>query len=297
MSEIRYPYVAVDAGEDEADEAADLLFELGAGGVEWRDATTLTRGADGRVTLVASFEREDDARAALRMLPSVWSPRMEEVVGDEWRDEWKKYFEPFRIAGAVVVSPPWRRHEAKLGETVIVLEPGRAFGTGLHDTTSLVAELLADHIAIFRGLQVLDVGCGSGILSLVALALGAQRVRAIDVDPDAVLVTAENAARNGMSDRVDVDSAPLGAINRSYAAVVANIDAKTLVELGPALVKRVGAGGLLILGGVLGPDVSPRQLDEVRDACFPLQQWEGPRRKGDWVAIVFRGWQSLAAGS
>jgi ribosomal protein L11 methyltransferase len=286
-SQARFPYVAIDVVEDQADDAAERLFDLGAAGVEWRDTTTLARGAAGKVTLVASFERKDEARAAVIDLPPEWSPRVEEIVGDAWRDEWKKHFEPFPLAGPIVVAPPWRSYEAKSGESVILLEPGRAFGTGLHETTSLVAQVLADHAAHFRGRQVLDVGCGSGILSLVALVLGAATVRAIDLDPDSVLVTRENAERNRMAERIHVDDAPLATVAGVYAAVAANIDAGALVELAPALVARVAEGGLLVLAGILAAEVAPRQLEDLRGAYQGLIE-EEVRRKGDWVALVLR---------
>jgi ribosomal protein L11 methyltransferase len=281
----RFPYVAIDVAEDQADDATERLFELGAGGVEWRDATTLAQGVAGKVTLVASFEREDEARAAARDLPAGWSPRVDEIIGDAWRDEWKKHFEPFALAGPIVVAPPWRPYEAKADERVIVLEPGRAFGTGLHETTSLVAQVLVDHAERFRGGPVLDVGCGSGILSLVALVIGARSVRAVDVDPDAVLATHENAERNGLSGGIEVDGAPVSALTGPYATVVANIETRTLVELAPALVARVGAGGLLVLAGILAADAAPAQLDDVRRAYRGLNE-EEVRRKGDWVALV-----------
>jgi ribosomal protein L11 methyltransferase len=277
--------VAVDVDEGQAEEAAAWLFDLGSGGVEWRDATTLASAAPGRVTLIATFERRADACAATRQLPTDWSPRLEEVAGDAWRDEWKKHFEPFHIAPAIVVAPPWRPAGAGPTDQVLVLEPGRAFGTGLHETTSLVAEVLADRAARFRGRSVLDVGCGSGVLSLVALALGAARVRALDVDPEAVLVTRENAERNRMSQSLIVDDTPLAKVAGSYAAVAANIEARTLVELAPVLVERVAPGGLMVLGGILAPDAAPGQLDDVRRVYATLQENE-VRRKGDWVAVV-----------
>jgi ribosomal protein L11 methyltransferase len=282
---VRYPYLAIDVYEDQADLAGALLFELGAGGIEQRDATTLAPGTMGRVTLIASFDREQDARTAAGAVPSAWSPRVEEVIGDAWRDEWKKYFAPFQIARDIVVAPPWSEYAAKQGEHLIVLEPGRAFGTGLHETTSLVAAALVDHAARFKGLSVLDVGCGSGILSLVALALGAAKTRAIDVDPDAVLVTRENAAGNAMAARLHADGAPVQSVRGRFATVVANIEARPLVELAPHLAKRVDTGGLLILSGILAPDVAPTQLQDVRHAYSALREKE-LRRSGEWVALV-----------
>ena len=280
--EPRYPYVAVDVTEPEADEAGALLFELGAQGVEQRDATTLAKGQGDRVTLIASFERHEDAQAAVAELPGAWSPRVQEVVGDAWRDEWKKHFEPFRVCPGVMVCPPWKTVEAGPDE-VIVLEPGRAFGTGLHETTSLVAAVLAE--LSLDGATVLDVGCGSGILALVALRLGAARAMAVDVDPDAVAVTRENAARNGLTDRVDVDDVPLDDVPGMFPVVLANIESGTLVDLAPALIARVAPGGHLVLSGILAPDVAPAQIEDVRRAYAPLRELD-VRRKGEWIAVT-----------
>jgi ribosomal protein L11 methyltransferase len=297
MTEPRYPYVAVDVPETDAEEAGALLFELGAGGVEQRDATTLARGTAGKVTLVASFASHDDARGAAAELPAEWAPRIEEVIGDAWRDEWKKHFEPFAVCPGVVVRPPWREHDTAPGERVVILEPGRAFGTGLHETTSLVAAVLAGER--LEGTTVLDVGCGSGILALIALALGAARACAIDVDPDAVAVTRENAVRNGVSDRIDASETPVGELTGRYPVVVANIEAKTLVELAPQLAQRVAPGGLLVLSGILAPDAAPGQLPDVRaafaaaatpgaGAAQPRLREEAVHRRGEWIAVVLR---------
>jgi ribosomal protein L11 methyltransferase len=292
-TEPRYPYVAVDVAENEAEEAGATLFELGALGVEHRDASTLVRGAAGRVTLAASFASQGDAEAAIAELPADWSPRLDEVVGDAWRDEWKKHFEPFRICRGVTVCPPWRAAGPTEDEAVIVLEPGRAFGTGLHETTSLVAEILADRVEALRGGTVLDVGCGSGILALVALKLGAARALAIDIDPEAVAVTRENALRNGAADRLSAGEEPVSSVAETFPVVVANIEHRTLVDLAEPLASRVAPGGLLVLSGLLAPDVAPEQLRDVR-ACYqsshltpPLREEES-RRKGEWIAVVFR---------
>jgi ribosomal protein L11 methyltransferase len=285
----RYPYLTIEVAPHQADDAGALLFELGARGVEERDATTLARGASGGVTLIGSFETDDEAHAAMLRLPLEYLPaaRVDAVVGDAWRDEWKRYFEPFELAGGIVVTPPWRERAAGAGERVLVLEPGRAFGTGLHETTRLVAEAMVEHAERFRDQPILDIGCGSGILSLVALALGASVARALDVDPEAVAVTRENAARNQMNERVLADGASLSSLSARYDAVVANIEATTLVGLAGAIVPRVADGGLLVLSGILGPDVAPGQLDGVRHAYRALRE-EGVRQRGEWVAVLFR---------
>ncbi len=283
----RYPYVAVDVAAEDADAASERLFELGAQGIEERDATTLVRAEAGRVTLAASFDDLAAARAAIPWLPAQWAPRVEEVVGDAWRDEWKKHFEPFRVCAGVVVRPPWTEYPAGPGERVIELEPGRAFGTGLHETTALVAQILAEHAAEVRGRDVLDVGAGSGILSLVALALGARAAVAIDIDPDAVLVTRENAARNGLSDRIEAGATPVAAVDGRFPLVLANIEARTLVDLAAPLVARVEPGGLLVLSGILAPHVAPEQERDVRGA-FGALALAGVATRGEWIAIVLR---------
>ncbi len=204
-------------GEDA--EAADVwsaaLFDLGAQGVEERDATTLIKGTAGKITLVASFETEaeaEEARATLEAERPEGLPRIEVVIGDAWRDAWKEHFRPFALADKLIVRPPWEPYEAKPGETVLELEPGRAFGTGLHETTSLVATALVAHASELAGQDVLDVGCGSGILSLAALALGARTARAVDVDSEAIDVTRENAVRNGLEARITSDTTDVGDI-------------------------------------------------------------------------------------
>src|SRR4029077_3026863 len=112
------------------------------------------------------------------------------------------------------------------------------------------------HAQRFAGRPVLDVGCGSGILSLVALALGAERALAIDVDPDAVLAAGENAARNAVGERLRAETLPLGSLGDRYAAVVANIEANTLEAIAGDLVRVVEPGGLLVLSGILAADVA-----------------------------------------
>ncbi|EYF07184.1 50S ribosomal protein L11 methyltransferase [Chondromyces apiculatus] len=298
-SEPRYPFVIVDVSAEESDELAATLFELGASGVEERDDQTLLRGAGaGRVTLVASFSDRAEAEAAvegLREIDAALAPRIEEVVGDAWRDAWKEHFAPFALTPRITVAPPWvEAPQAPEGGHVLWLEPGRAFGTGLHATTSLVAELLDAHAEQLAGKPLLDVGTGSGILAFVALLLGASRAVAVDNDPDVIEVVQENAARNGLEARVEAREATSEGVKEAFPWVVANIEARVLRPMAEDLGRLVAPGGWLILSGIL-----ESEHDEIvaRYGELPrgLRHVE-TRRRGDaasadtaWVAILFAG--------
>jgi ribosomal protein L11 methyltransferase len=278
----RFPFVLVDVAANDADVVSAELFDLGAQGVEERDATTLVKGAAGKVTLVASFASREEAEEAVASLDPATSPRIEEIVGDEWRDKWKEHFRPFELCPGLVIAPPWDVPKDVPDEQLLVLEPGRAFGTGLHETTRLVARAL--HARRARLGEVLDVGCGSGILALVALGLGAPRARCTDIDPEAAAMTRENADRNGLTDRVEVDTTPIAEIAGRYPIVLANIEARVLVPMAADLRARVADGGLLVLSGVLVP-----QKDDVARAYLEagdLRLVDAPV-DGDWVALVF----------
>jgi ribosomal protein L11 methyltransferase len=281
VTEPRFPFVHVDVSEDESDATSSLLFDLGAQGVEERDATTLVKGAAGKVTLVASFATREEADAALAGIDASLSPRIEEIVGDAWRDAWKEHFRPFEIAPGIVIRPPWEPYEGP-SRVLLELEPGRAFGTGLHETTSLVAGILAERAAEYAGTDLLDVGTGSGILAILALKLGAAKARAIDIDGDAVDVAKDNARRNDVAARFDAGTAGLGSIPGTYALVLANIEAGVLVPMAPELTAHVAKGGLLVLSGILVP-----QKDDVRAAYADLALVAAPE-KGEWVALVLR---------
>lgn len=293
MSEPRYPFVHVDVDADRADEISGLLFELGATGVEERDQQTLARGAGpSGVTLVGSFESRDEADeavAALRDVDGARSPRVEEVVGDAWRDAWKEHFAPFALTPRITVTPPWVAYErARDDELVLELEPGRAFGTGLHATTALVAEELDRMGPALAGKTVLDVGCGSGILAFVALLLGAERAVGIDVDAEVVDVVRENAARNELEARVEVAARPIESVTERYPIVLANIEARVLDPMAPELARVVADGGTLILSGILAPEhdrMVARYTSLDRKLVHVRSSRRGEGEEG-WVAIV-----------
>jgi len=304
--EPRYPFVHVDVPAPQADELSAALFELGATGVEERDDQTLVRGAaPGRVTLVASFDAHADAEAAveaLRELDPALSPRLEEVVGDAWRDAWKEHFAPFPLTPRITVAPPWVEYAAaREGEQVLWLEPGRAFGTGLHATPSLVAELLDARAPELAGREVLDVGTGSGILALTALLLGASRAVAIDVDADVIEVVRENAARNGLEGRVAASAGTVETITRQFPWVLANIEARVLRPIAEELARVLAPGGRLILSGILASEHDeivqrytslPRRLTHLESRR--RVEAEGPANAGPRPTPAGEGWVAIA---
>ncbi len=277
MTKPSYWFVAIDVGQHDADEASARMFDLGAEGVEERDAGTLVQGAKGKTTLVASFPDKKTAQAAKKKLGA--KARLEELVGDAWRDAWKEHFRPFRLCEGIWVRPPWEEHAPRRGEKVLVLEPGRAFGTGLHETTRLVAEAISMRKRELGRVNVLDVGTGSGILALVALALGAKDALGIDVDADAIEVAKENAERNAMGDRATFATTPLAKVKGKFGLVLANIEADVLIDLKKQLRDRLAHGGRLVLSGIL----SSREADVRAAFGKPLSR----ASLGEWVTLTY----------
>ena len=190
-----------------------------------------------------------------------------------------EHFEPFELAPGIVVRPPWKNIEADEHATVLELEPGRAFGTGLHATTRLVATALTRMRPALEAADVLDVGTGSGILAICALKLGARSVRAIDNDPDAVAVCLENAARNDVADALTADTTPIASVEGTFPVVLANIEAFVLGPIAPAVQARVAPGGMVILSGVLDG-----QQEAMKKAYADLELVR-ETREGEWVAL------------
>lgn len=276
MTEPRYPYVHVDVDSEEVEEVSYLLWELGAQGVEERDASTLNKSQSG-VTLVASFADDAAAEAAVAEL-APRSARLEHVVGDAWRDAYKQYFKVTHLGPRLVIRPSWEPYDPKDNEVVVTVDPGRAFGTGTHESTRLLMAALDQRVR--GGERVLDVGCGTGILAICALKLGATTALCIDVDPDAVAVTLENAAQNGVTSQVSADTTPVEAVRDEYPLVLANIQASVLVPFAEAIAARVSPGGLLMLSGILRG-----QEDEVK-AAYPQFTLEASPTEGEWIALI-----------
>jgi ribosomal protein L11 methyltransferase len=264
-----------------AEEVAAELFDAGASGVEVRDGEGTPmpgarQPAPGHALLVAWFPD----RAAATGASEAHGGDVAEVADEDWGEGWKKDFRPLDV-GRVRVRPSWIPEPPPPGSVEVVLDPGMAFGTGSHPTTSLCLAALSDLLAARPGASVLDVGTGSGILAIAAGKLGAGRVAANDDDPKAVEVARENAAANGAA--IEIAAAPAARIAGTFDVVVANILANTLVALAPELVAKLAPGGVLLLSGILAP-----QEDEVRRAYLArgLVPTGGDRRVAEWSLLA-----------
>lgn len=206
-----------------------------------------------------------------------------EIEGDDWIDVWKKHFRPIHIGGRVVVCPEWIPYEPKEGEVVIKLDSNMAFGTGEHETTSMCLELLQKYLK--AGDTMIDVGCGSGILGIAGVKLGAKFAYLTDIDYVAVTSATHNAQLNGVADRVKTDLSDLLEKAEVRGEIMtANITADILCRLSESIPANLKEGGTLILSGIIEP-----KLGQVVSAYegIGLKLLE-QKKKGEWYALAFR---------
>lgn len=276
---------------------ADLLDSLGAmlaehdevGGVETRDPTTLEGPERPEVVIYtvpdAMARVEERARGLARELGLDARFEAEVHEGDAWRDRWKEFYAP-QILGhkTLLLRPSWieRRDDDPARE--IVIDPGRAFGTGLHETTRLCLDRLVEAFEAGRTFaRVLDLGCGSGILALAAARLFDRApVLAVDLDPEATATTGENVALNALENRIFTLTGTVDAVDDArFDLVVANIRTEVLVPGAAAIAGRVGR--TLLLSGILR-----LEADDVANAYAATGLVERPRTTlGDWVGLHF----------
>jgi ribosomal protein L11 methyltransferase len=201
----------------------------------------------------------------------------------DWADAWKAYFPVMRVGRRLVIRPTWRRHDREPDDVVVALDPGMAFGTGLHPTTRLclaALEAVADRGRLADA-RVLDVGCGSGILAIAAVRLGARRALGVDTDPIAIEATTANARRNRLVRRIDARLGSLPTGEPPFDVVVANLIAGVLVSLAPALHDELRPVGVLVASGIF--------IDREGDvrAAFEMAGLVVDERRveGEWVAL------------
>lgn len=251
----------------EAEMATDRLWTAGATAVSVADH-------DGKVTLVASYPTD---AAAAQVAGEIAGAELL-VVDPSWRDEWKRYAEPVAIGHRLIVAPGWRDVDLAAGRLIIRIDPGTAFGSGSHASTRMMLTELDQRPP--AGLDVLDLGCGSGILAVAAAVLGARRVIAVDIDPDSLRCTRANAHANGVADKIAVCMGLDDVEPASLDVALVNVTASVHAEVGPAATAAVRPGGIILVAGLL-----PGQWRHVAGAyagtavadVVELDGWEGLR--------------------
>ena len=209
--------------------------------------------------------------------------RYEVVEDQDWMANWKESFAPFSIVDGLVIAPSWEEYQPQKGEQVITMDPGMAFGTGLHDTTSFTMEFIRE--AAGEGAKtLLDVGTGTGILGMAGVLFGVERALGIDNDPEAVRAAVANVKANGLDGKMAVEATPLESVEGEFDIVAANIVHDVLLSMSMDLVARVAPGGSLVLSGIL----AGRQTENIQRifSCLGLQQ-VGERCGEEWVALRF----------
>ena len=214
--------------------------------------------------------------------------KSEEIVTDdsEWKDRWKEFFKPTRITERLVVKPSWEKYESADGELVIEIDPGMAFGTGTHETTSLCMKLMEKYMGVgSESIKVMDVGCGSGILSIAAALLGSKQILGVEIDEDAVNVARENAELNGVSDQVNVIQGDLTkGIDFRADLIVANLMADLVMMLAESAGEHLYDNGIFISSGILMEKKEKVAL-AIENAGFVLEEIA---EDGEWCAIAAR---------
>lgn len=279
----------IDIDGEAAEAVSELFNRYGYGGAV---IEALAPNFD-QVTVRTVLPSEDDA--GLRHLEVMLAligqalphglpePRLQFVGESDWAESWKEHFHVVRVGQRFVIKPGWRDYSPVDGDILIEIDPGLAFGSGLHPTTQLCLTLLEE--LSWRGQSMFDVGTGSGILSIAAAKLGAGPVRAVDVDSVAVAIARENFERNGLAGQIETDVGSAHAANgRRWDIVIANILAHILIDIMPELAAALAPGGQLILSGL----IAEQEVDVTAAAVAQSLDIIDRRIIEDWVALVAR---------
>lgn len=271
--------LTLSVGENETDQAIALISESNPNGIQEE------RTQDGRTLLRAYFTWDTpDLENLQKNLIQAISGSEAKLALAEWDStdqSWRQYFTPFEIVPHLVVSPTWEYYQPKVGQTVITIDPGMAFGTGLHPTTRLCAQAIHKITgSLGKQSSLLDVGCGSGLLSLVGDRLGIQRIAAVEIDPIASEIARRNFISNGNPTIPVFDD--ILQVKDTFKLVVANILLNTLLSLRDDLTRVTASGGYLVLSGV-----TEEQADELSNAYSSELAFSEMLSDDEWRCLIF----------
>lgn len=288
--------IKVSIPPEQAETYEDLLLAAGCAAVTYQDAADQpifepdlgTTPLWNSTVVTGLFAAEHDLRETLQLLQGAQqqitasdaaTPEFKaEILEDkDWEREWMDSYHPMQFGTRLWVCPSWRE-APEPGAVNMMLDPGLAFGTGTHPTTALCLEWLDSQTLDDR--QVVDYGCGSGILGIAALLLGARHVQAVDIDPQALTATRDNLQRNTLPASALDTYLPLQAPSIEADLLVANILAGPLCELAPTLAARVRTGGHILLSGLLS-----QQADEIKSAYSQWFDMDEPSEREGWIRI------------
>ena len=287
----RWLVVEIYIAKEFEDGVSNFLTEHGATGIEELE------GDLQRVKLRTYFQQDGRERRILQALhrylnslkkiaPEIPPARIKtaSIPEQDWGENWKRFFKPVHVTSKFVVKPPWSKIRLKRNQIPIEINPGMAFGTGTHPTTILSIRALEERLKR-RRLSVLDVGTGSGILSIVAAKLGGKEVWGIDIDRVAVENARENVEKNQVSDIVRIREGSIGGLHKKFDIIVANIDLKRLRRMRKPLLNHLKHKGLLILSGILVEEQERIRLHYLETG--PLR-WIKTTQEKEWVCLIFK---------
>ncbi|KZN29657.1 ribosomal protein L11 methyltransferase [Pseudoalteromonas luteoviolacea S2607] len=280
--------IRIDANKETADQISDLLMDIGCPSVTFIDSQNnpVYEPKPGEVilwpetTVIGLFEATHDMQSVVdyltENLPAMPNYKIEQLEDKDWEREWMDNFHPIKFGERLWICPSWRDIPDPNAVNVL-LDPGLAFGTGTHATTSLCLKWL--EAQDLSGKTVVDFGCGSGILGIAAIKLGAERVIGIDIDPQALVASRDNAQRNGVADKLEV-YLPENQPDFKADIVVANILAQPLRELHEIILGFLKPKGAIAMSGIL-----EEQAQSVANVYAPYVDLDAIKQEGEWTRV------------